>query len=80
MQEWAIPEKIQKGKAEDMEFEKKLKNRIWKFQRSIKKDVEFPGVTKKIVEFPWGLGHWCLALEIPMPMAGCNAILWNFQG
>ena len=36
----------------------------------MKKGVEFPGVTKKIVEFPWRLGHWCLALEIPVPMAG----------
>ena len=35
-------------------------------------NMDFPGVTKNIVEFPWGLGHWCLALEIPMPMAGCS--------
>ena len=29
---------------------------MWKFQGSVKKEVEFPGVfTKKLIEFPWVL-------------------------
>ena len=51
---------------------KNWKNIIWKFQGLTKTNVEFSGATKKIVESPSGLGHWCFALEIPMPMAECN--------
>ena len=37
---------------------------MWKFQGSIKKEMEFPGVIKKKV---WNVhGSWFLTLEIPM--------------
>ena len=39
-----------------MEFPHVLRKILWKFQMSIKKEVEFPGVIKKKnVEFPWVL-------------------------
>ena len=58
---WAIPERIQiRGfkhqSCEGMEFPRVLRKILWKFQMSIKKEVEFPGVIKKKnVEFPWVL-------------------------
>ena len=42
----AIPEKIQTGRVEDMEF-RDLINRMWKFLGSIQKEVEFPGLIQK---------------------------------
>ena len=52
-----------------------LKNRMGKFQWSIKKEKESPGIIKKnscgiSMGFIFGLGN----------SNGCNTILWNFHG
>ena len=45
---WAIPETVQTGRVQDMEFPGVSKNSIWNFQGLIKNDVEFPArLTKK---------------------------------
>ena len=44
-----------------MEVPGLLKNRMWKFQGSIKKEVEFQGVIQKILcGISMGLGSWFL--------------------
>ena len=43
------------------------KNIMWKFQGSIKKELEFPGVIKAVLVFG------------PGSCKGCNTILWNFS-
>ena len=50
--------KKQLGGVQDIEFPG-VKNRMWKFQVSIKKEVEFPGVFKKTsCGISMGLGFW----------------------
>ena len=45
---WAIPEKVQSGEDEDMQFPKVLKEQHVKIKGGlIKKEVEFPGLIKK---------------------------------
>ena len=62
-----------RGSAEDMEFpgvlkKKKEKEKDMEIAGTNKKDGQFPGVIKKIVEFLWGLGHchWCFEISVPM--------------
>ena len=59
-----IPQKIQTGGIEDLEFSGILKS-MWKSQGSIKKEVKFPGVCKENL---CGIGSMGLSFST-----------WNFQ-
>ena len=52
-----------------------VKNRMWKFHGSIKKEVKF-SIKKKSCKICMGLGVWPWRKY----SNGCNTILWNFQG
>ena len=67
-QHWGIPEKIQTvrvgaGGGENIEFPQRYWRKImWKFQGSIKKEVEFPGLFKNN---SYGISMEFLTLEFP---------------
>ena len=73
---WTIPDgAIHTGGLRTWNFQRYLRKNMWKFQGSIKKEVEFLGCSRKpYVEFPWvlvfdlGISKWC------------HTILQNFQG
>ena len=69
-----ISEKNQTGGVEHMEFQRVLKKHA-EIPESIKKEVEFLGVVKKVM---W-IFHWSqiFGLEISK---GCSTNLWNLQG
>ena len=67
-QHWGLPEKIQTvrvgaGGGENIEFPQRYWRKImWKFQGSIKKEVEFPGLFKNN---SYGISMEFLTLEFP---------------
>ena len=74
--QWAVPEKIQMGGGwvRIWNFQGYLRNSMWKFQGSIKREVEFPGaIMKKYGEISMGLAFW------PWGVKGSNTVLQNFQ-
>ena len=71
---WAIPEKIQTGGLRTWNFQGYWRKSMWKFQGSIKREVEFRGLFKKKT---WNFqGFWFFNLEF---LRGVT-ILLNFQG
>ena len=65
-EQWATPEKIQKGGVEDMVFSGVLNKKHGNSRGQLKKKWKFQGCSRKTnAEFPWvlvfdlGIAKWC---------------------